>query len=145
MKRSVLMVLLVWFLITAWGSNAAQAASVSLNLGGDYWLDRGGMFELMLRAQGNVARRIALAGRVGAMVVTSPNEVGIPADLIFQIRLRKAYIEGMAGPWILFEGEPIRAHLAMGFGIRGGPISLGMEIGWLNPHGMVGMRAGFAI
>ncbi|MFZ5471705.1 MAG: hypothetical protein ACOZIN_19940 [Myxococcota bacterium] len=141
MKRIALGLLLATLL------PATAEAGVRLGLGADYWLTRRGLFELTVSVDGHLARHILLGGRFGGLVSTLPNTIGIPLDLQLRGELAggRVYLEGMGGPWILFEGAPLRAHVAFGFGIQSGSLSAGLEVGWLDPDPSVGLRFTFRI
>jgi hypothetical protein len=122
-------------------------AGVRVGLGGDYWVNRSGLFNLTLTAEGAVTRVIRVGGRFGALVTTSPNTFGVPLDLSLRASLARGrvYVEGLAGPWILFQNDPVRAHVAFGFGISGGGFQIGLEVGYLTPAPIAGLRLAFNI
>lgn len=143
--RSGLGGLLVVGLLLAPTSSRASA-DVRLGLGADYWLDRGAAFNFTLGVDADVVGPISVGARFGALLVTEPNTFAVPADVVLRANLgrnRRVYIEGLAGPWIFFEGETFRAHGAFGFGIQGRSVSLGLEVGYLQPKPIVGLRLGW--
>ncbi len=123
----------------------ASASEVRLGLGADYWVNRLGLFNLTLAVDGNLTRHLSLGGRAGALVTSLPNTFGIPLDLQFRALLgdSRVYLEAMAGPWILFTSDPVRAHAAFGFGLATRSVDVGLELGWLDPGPIVGVRVAF--
>lgn len=123
---------------------ARADAAVELGLGGDYWVDRGGLFNLNLKASTPLAGPLSIGGRFGALLATEANTFGIPLDVILRATFsRRVYAEAMAGPWILFHDDPVRAHVGFGFGLQGQTVSFGVEVGWLDPAAMAGLRLGW--
>jgi hypothetical protein len=61
-------------------------------------------------------------------------------------RSRRVYAEGLVGPWIVFDDDDtLRLHAAFGFGVLTRSYSLGVEVGWLDPTSMVGVRIAFPL
>jgi len=57
-------------------------ASTELGLGADWWVSpEGGGFQLTLALDTPLAKALTIGGRFGAMVLTSPNDFGVPVDL----------------------------------------------------------------
>jgi hypothetical protein len=123
----------------------AAAPSLRLNFGADYWIDRAGQFSATLAVLGRLTNEIAAGVRFGALINTQPTTVGIPLDLDLRVSLSKLYLEGTAGPWILFTDSPVRAHVAFGFGLQSHSISFGLELGWLDPAALLGVRLGIRL
>ncbi len=125
--------------------SSSEAANIRLGLGADYWLTQSGAFQFTLGVDTHLAGPLFLGGRFGAMLATSPNTLGVPIDLVLHANLtRRFYIEGLAGPWILFEGDTFRAHAAFGFGLQSGALSFGVEVGYLTPKPTIGLRLGYS-
>jgi hypothetical protein len=125
---------------------AARAASpLSLRLGGDYLLDGGpGIFSFQLGLEHPLGRVVSVGGRFGALLTTSPTTGGVPLDVFLRFRAGRAYFEGLGGPWILFQGDTLRGHAAVGFGLLTRDFELGGEIGFLSPdRTQLGIRLGF--
>jgi hypothetical protein len=120
-------------------------ASVRLGFGADYWFDRAAEFNFTLGLLGTLTREVSAGVRFGALVVTGPATAGIPLDLQLRVALSKLYLEGSAGPWILFTDRPVRAHAAFGFGLQTRTVSFGIELGWLDPAALLGLRLGLRI
>ncbi len=120
-------------------------ASVRLGFGADYWIDRAGEFNFTLGALGTLTRGVSAGVRFGALLVTQPATAGIPLDLQLRVAVSRLYLEGSAGPWILFTDRPVRAHAAFGFGLQTGIVSFGIELGWLDPAALLGARLGLRI
>lgn len=126
---------------------AAEAAQVRLGLGADYQVARRGLLELMLTVDGAVARYVRVGGRFGALATTGGPTFGVPLDLAVRAELasRRVYLEGLVGPWVMFDDRLIHLHAAIGFGLQSGGLSFGIEVGWLDPSPMAGLRLAFAI
>lgn len=123
----------------------SEAADVRAGLGADYWIDQSPAFSFTLGVEGRVARPVAVGVRFGAALFTDGNDVGIPLDLYLRANVaRSVYIEGMAGPWIVFgRDDEFRAHAAFGFGLQGKSASIGIEVGYLEPDPVIGLRLGY--
>jgi hypothetical protein len=123
----------------------AAAAAYRLGLGANYWFAKSGIFDLTLAVTTPVARSVSVGARLGAALVTSPSTAALPLDLVLRGAFRRAYVEGVAGPWIFFEGDAVRAHAGMGFGLRARDISAGIEIAYLDPDAILGFKLSFAL
>jgi hypothetical protein len=65
----------------------------------------------------------------------------VPLDLGLRLGLGRFYLEALAGPWIFFSGDALRAHGALGFGLTTQGISVGLELGGLtSTSGLIGGR-----
>jgi hypothetical protein len=124
-------------------------AGLSLGLGADYWVDpEVGAFQLTLAVDRPLARRVTAAARVGLLVTSGPNDVAVPIDLRLRMWTRRSrlYFEGLVGPWLFFDGDDwLRAHVGLGLGILSKSMSLGVEVGWLDPSAILGIRLGFRL
>jgi hypothetical protein len=123
----------------------SEAAIVRLHAGADYQLDTTPLFLLALGVETPLAGPLSIGGRFGALIATRPNDLGAPIDLVLRLRFGRTpiYVEGTAGPWIFFGGDTFRGHGAFGFGFQGRSISLGLEVGWLDPKALIGARLGW--
>ncbi|MFL5319288.1 MAG: hypothetical protein ACJ790_06490 [Myxococcaceae bacterium] len=123
-------------------------AEVRLGLGADYQFYRRGLINLTLAVDGALARHIRVGGRFGALLANGP-EVGAPIDLDVRAVLGngKVYLEGLVGPWLMFGQSDYLFHLhgAFGFGLQSSSFEFGVEVGWLDPSAIVGLRLGFRI
>jgi len=117
-------------------------ASIRFGLGADYWIDRSGEFNLTLAALAPLTRVLAAGVRFGALIATEPTTAGVPLDLQLRASIARLYLEASAGPWILFTDRPVRAHAAFGFGLQARSVSFGIEVGWLDPNALLGVRFG---
>lgn len=127
---------------------AAPAQQLRAGIGGDYLFDGDGIFELTLSVEGRLARRVAVEGRFGGLIVTSSSPtLGVPLD--FGLRLTpggRAYVEALVGPWIFFRGDAVRGHGEFGFGLEQRAFSFGIAVGFLtNANAMIGARLGWRI
>ncbi len=143
--RRISAVAAVSLAVLAWARPAR--ASAELGLGGDYLFDpHQGEFQLTLGVDGRLARHVTVGARVGAALLTDPGRLGIPIDARIRFHAQRVYFEAMAGPWIVFdEASNVRFHGAVGFGILQRSVSIGLEVGYLNPTAMVGIRLIFPI
>jgi hypothetical protein len=124
---------------------ARAAAPLSLRLGGDYLLDGGpGLFSLQLGVERPLGRVVSVGARFGGLVTTSPSTAGVPLDVFLRFRFDRAYFEGVGGPWIFFQGDTVRGHAAVGFGLLSSGFEFGGEIGYLSSgRTQLGVRLGF--
>jgi len=125
--------------------SSAHAATYRLGLGANYWFEKSGIFDATLAITTTVAPRLSIGGRFGAALVTSPSTAALPLDLVVRGTFRRVYVEGIAGPWIFFEGDALRAHAGMGIGLRAGNVSAGVELAYLDPNAILGFKVAFAL
>ncbi len=117
------------------------AASIRLGFGTDYWFNRGGEFNFTAAPLASLMRGLEVGGRFGVLVATDPAIAGLPLDLQLRVSFAQAYIEGSAGPWILFVSDrPLRAHFSFGMGLQTRALAFGIEAGWLDPNAILGLR-----
>jgi len=124
----------------------SEAAGVRVGLGADYWIDESAAFNFTLGVETKLAGPLTVGARFGAMLITNGNDIGVPLDLVLRANLASSgvYIEGMAGPWLVFgRGDTFRAHAAFGFGLQGKAASIGLEVGYLEPNPTIGLRLGY--
>ncbi len=128
-------------------SAPVRAARLDLGLGAGYWFEQSAVFDADLGLRANVAGPLSVGGRFGAAMIASGSvKVGVPIDLLLHVSLGRGYLEGTAGPWLLFgESRPIRAHIGFGFGVRASAVSVGLEIGWLDPSPQLALRLAFPL
>jgi hypothetical protein len=129
----------------AWARPAS--ASLALGLGADYITDpRDGAFQLTLAPETALARHLTLGARFGVLYVTDPGRLGIPADLRLRVRFSRIYADGLVGPWIVFsDSDALKFHAAFGFGILTNSLSFGLEVGYLSPSPIIGLRIAFPL
>jgi hypothetical protein len=122
------------------------AAGTSFGLGADYLTDpSAAALELLLAADTPVARGLTLGGRIGALVATDGIGPGVPVDARLRLRVDRLYADALVGPWVFFdEGDAIRLHVALGFGIARRGLQLGLEVGWVDPTATVGVRVAWS-
>jgi len=125
--------------------NPAEASTYRLGLGANYWFEKSGIFDATLAITTPVARRLSIGGRFGAALVTSPSTAALPLDLVLRGSFRRVYVEGVAGPWIFFEGDALRAHAGLGIGLRARNVSAGIEVAYLHPNAILGFKVAFAL
>ena len=125
-------------------------AGIRLGLGADWWLYRGGEFNVTLAVDTQLLRRLYIGGRFGAYFAMLPGEIGVPIDLLLRLNLGQVYFEGLVGPWVTFggyytSGFPFRAHAALGFGLQASAVTFGLELGYLDPGAIFGIRLAWRI
>jgi hypothetical protein len=124
-------------------------AEVRLGLGADYQFYRRGLIDLTLAVDGALARHIRVGGRFGALLASGGPEVGAPIDLDVRAVVGggRVYLEGLVGPWLMFGPSDYLFHLhgAFGFGLQSSSFEFGIEVGYLDPSPIVGLRLGFRI
>jgi hypothetical protein len=124
---------------------SAQAAYYRLGLGADYWFEKSGLFNLTLGVYEPVVRHFSVGGRFGAAYVTDPSTVALPLDLVLHGDIGRMYLEGVVGPWIFFTGTAVRAHVGAGFGLHTRHLSVGLELAYLDPNAIIGLRLAFPL
>ena len=126
----------------------ARASPLSLRLGADALLNGGpGVFSLGLGVESALGRRVSVGARFGGLITTSPTSGGVPLDVFLRIRVSRAYIEGVGGPWIIFTGgDTVRGHAAVGLGLLARDLEFGAEIGFVSPdRTQLGLRIGLRL
>ena len=143
MRTRAFLPMLAAALALVWSRPAA--ASVALGLGADYLVDPSqGAFQLTLAADAPLARHVSVGARFGAMLVSGPSRLGVPIDARLRIHVQRVYFEGLVGPWIITKEDPaVRFHGAVGFGVLSRGLQLGLEVGYLDPSTMIGVRLAF--
>jgi hypothetical protein len=123
----------------------ARSTNVALGLGADYILDPElGELQLTLALETPVARGLTVGARLGALL--TEDHVGAPIDFRLRLRTRGLYIDGLVGPWLIFDsGDTVRFHGALGFGVLSGSLSFGAEVGALDDSGIIGLRLAFSL
>jgi hypothetical protein len=123
----------------------SSGGSVQLGLGADWLLDpESGAFQLTLAADRRVASNVSFGGRFGMLVLSDPGRVGVPIDARLRLHVDRLYLEGLVGPWIVFDSDDaFRFHGAIGFGLKTRSFQLGLELGYLDPTSLVGVRLAF--
>ena len=124
---------------------SADAATFRLGLGANYWFEKSGIFDATLAITTAVAPRLSIGARFGGALVTSPSTAALPLDLVVRGSFRRVYVEGVAGPWVFFEGDALRAHAGVGIGLRAGTVSAGVELAYLDPNAILGFKVAFAL
>ena len=124
----------------------SEAAAIRLGLGADYWVDESAAFNFTLGVEGRIVGALSVGARFGAVLITDGNDLGIPLDVYLRANIanNRVYIEGLVGPWIVFgRGDEFRAHAAFGFGLQGKAASIGLEVGYLDPNPIIGLKLGY--
>jgi hypothetical protein len=124
---------------------ASEAAAVRASLGANYWIDESATFDFTLGLEGHIAGPVFAGARFGATLITDGNDVGIPLDVYLHANVaRSVYIEALVGPWIVFgRDDELRAHAAFGFGLQGKAASIGVEVGYLDPDPIIGLKLAY--
>jgi hypothetical protein len=128
------------------GGGGGGGTRVALGLGADYLLDPEiGEFQLTLALETPIVRGLTAGVRFGGLI-TSDSDVGAPIDFRLRLRTHGIYVDGLIGPWLLFERHDVLdLHGAFGFGLLSGGTSIGLELGWLDGTGMLGLRLAFSL
>ena len=129
------------------GRGRSSSTNLALGLGADYLVDPElGEFQLTFALETPIARRLTAGVRFGALVTSDPTKVGAPIDFRLRLRTHGLYLDGLVGPWLVFDsGDTLRFHGAFGFGVLAGSMSLGLEVGYLDRSGIVGLRLAFSL
>jgi hypothetical protein len=143
MLRSALAAAALVLLVAA----TPAAASTALGLGADWLVDpERGALQLTLATDTRLARHVTAGVRFGGVLLSDPGDVAAAVDGRLRIRGRRIYAEGLVGPWIVFDDDDtLRLHAAFGFGVLTRSFSIGLEVGWLDPTSMVGVRIAFPL
>ena len=124
--------------------NPARAGGNEVSGAVAYWTESSAAFSATLGKFWDLPG-FQLGPRVGFAYVTSPNSVGIPADLVVRFPIATFYVEGQAGAWLFFSRDPIvRFHATGGGGLDLGVVRLGVEAGYLHNGGLFGARVSFS-
>jgi len=132
-----------------WARPAAAAPNpyVELGLGADYLASPPlGAFLLTLAGDNRVSQHLSWGGRIGLLVLTDPSRLGVPVDVRVRGHFGLIYVDGLVGPWIIFrDTDPLRFHAGIGFGVATRRVTVGLEVAYLNPTSMVGVRVAFPL
>ncbi len=122
-------------------------AGTALGIGADWLTDpNAGELQLTLAADTRLARHLSVGMRFGALWLSEPDRFGVPIDGRLRVRSSRVYAEGLVGPWIVFDDhDKVRLHAAFGFGLATRALTFGLEVGWLDPTSMVGVRVAFPL
>jgi hypothetical protein len=144
MGRSIL-IGAVLLAVLGWARPAAAAARIGF--GADWLTDPdAGALQLTLAGDTPLAKGLTGGGRIGVLLETGPGRLGVPIDGLLRLRLGRFYVEGLVGPWISFDGpDAVRLHAAIGFGLVTKALQVGLEVGWLDPTSMLGVRLAIPI
>jgi hypothetical protein len=125
----------------------AVAMGSEFGLGADYVADdNAGAFLGTVALDTALARHTTLGARFGLALESGPSRLALPLDARLRFRIRRIYLEGLAGAWIFFKGnDKLRFHAAAGGGlVLNRSVRLGLELGYLDPSSMIGARVAFA-
>jgi len=122
-------------------------AHTSLGLGADWLADpEAGELQITLAADTPLAKHVSAGVRFGMMFLAEPDRLGVPIDGRLRLRTGRIYAEGLVGPWLVFDDDnSLRLHAAFGFGLVTRSLTFGLEVGWLDPTSMVGVRIAFPL
>jgi hypothetical protein len=125
----------------------SASANLALGLGADWLVDpESGELQLTLAPETHLAKHLTLAARFGVMYLSEPDRVGVPIDGRLRYRGHRFYVEGLVGPWLVFDsGDTVRLHAAFGFGLLTSSLSFGVEVGYMDPTSMIGVRVAFPL
>jgi hypothetical protein len=131
-----------------WSVPAAAAnPGVELGLGADWLVSpEDGAFQLTLAGDQRINQHLSWGGRVGLLVLTDPTRLGVPLDVRLRGHFGRIYVEGLVGPWLVFnDSDTLRFHGAVGFGLVTRSFTVGLEVGYLDPTSLVGLRLAFPL
>jgi hypothetical protein len=131
-----------------WAVPATAAnPSIELGLGADWMVSpEDGAFQLTLAGDQRINQHLSWGGRVGLLVLTDPTRLGVPIDVRLRGHFGRIYVEGLVGPWLVFnDSDTLRFHGAVGFGLVTRHVNVGLEVGFLDPTSMVGLRLAFPL
>jgi hypothetical protein len=122
-------------------------AGTALGLGADWLTDpSAGELQLTLAADTPLVRHVTIGARFGAMWFGDGRHVGAPIDGRLRIRGARIYADGLVGPWLVFgANDVVRLHAGFGFGLLTRSLSFGVEVGWVDPTPVVGVRLAFPL
>jgi hypothetical protein len=148
MRRAIFTCLLGLAMMAA--PRISSAASIDLGLGANYWSPSPGLgvFNLDLTILEPIAHSLSVGGRLGGMVIAGDGSTnfGVPLDIDLHLSVSRIYLDVLGGPWITFASDTtVRAHAGFGFGLQTSVISFGVELAYLSPGGLAGLRLGFRI
>jgi hypothetical protein len=123
------------------------AADNTVGLGADWFtLPQDGSAMVTLATDTVLAGHLRGGGRIGFLLGTGDLGPTVPIDGRLRYLVNRLYVDGLLGPWILFEnGGSVRLHGAIGFGIARRGFELGLEVGYADPSAMVGVRLAWRI
>jgi len=126
---------------------AAASPDVELGLGADWLVSpQDGAFQLTLGGDQRINQHLSWGGRVGLLVLTDPTRLGVPIDARLRGHFGRIYVEGLVGPWLVFnDSDTVHFHGAVGFGLAMRSFTVGLEVGYLNPTSLVGLRLAFPL
>ena len=123
-------------------------AELRLEAGGHYWVGRSGLFEAGLAVETRMARALSVGGRFGGFVTTGPGSLGVPLDLTLRFHLARgqAWLAAYGGAFLDFGGGTwLRGHASVAFGLKSHGVLIGLEIGYLQPAPLMGLRFAWRI
>ena len=143
--RSVRTLLLAVAILLAARPAAAANPYVELGAGADWLTTTGdGAFQLTLAGDNRINPHLSWGGRIGLLALTGPGRLGVPIDVRLRGHFGRIYVDGLVGPWLIFrDTDPLRFHAGIGFGLETRSVNIGLEVGYLNPNSMVGLRLAF--
>lgn len=128
---------------------AAAQTQVGFYAGANYWMPtQSALFDAGLKIGAKLADNFSVGFRGGFYITPEGDRLGVPLDafLHYQVHRTPVYIEAMVGPWLsLSGGDFMRTHAGVGFGMKFGALSLGVEGAYLAPGGMLGARFAIAL
>lgn len=124
----------------------AEAIGLGVDLGAGSWVLEGLQADLHLRVDHEFFDMLKIGIRPGIELTQYEpvSRFGVPLDAFVRVKLAVIYLEALGGMyWIPSSIDPIRAHLAGGFGVQIWKFSVGIEVGYLQPSLNVLGRVGF--
>ncbi len=124
----------------------AHAIGLGVDVGAGSWLLEGLQGDVHLKVDQEFFDLLKIGLRPGvALTLNEPYpRVAFPLDLSLKLKLAFFYLEALGGLfWIPSSVDPVRAHLAGGFGVQIWKFLVGVEVGYLQPSLNVLGRVGF--
>ncbi len=139
--------------VLLWAGSAQARTSGGRTLGAEFGLgadylpdDDAGSFMGTVAVDTPIAQHLTMGGRFGLALESDPSRFAVPLDARLRFKLRRFYMDGLAGGWLFFKGEDhFRFHAGVGAGfLLSRTVRIGAELGYLDPSMMIGVRIAFA-
>jgi hypothetical protein len=118
-------------------SAAAWAADpgpkLRIGIGGDYAFPYRFVPSAFLGVSVPLTKELWLGGRIGGFSASNTTTGGFfDLDVRYMVT-EMVYVGAVGGPWYVIDGgSPLRIHAAAQVGVQLGPLSFGLEGGWLQ-------------
>ena len=124
-----------------WCHPGEARAEARLAIGANYWMTKQGVFDLTLAIDTRLVSTLNVGGRFGGALAVDPEIIMVPVDLFLRFVLaRRFYLEALGGAWVAIDPTELLGHFAFGIGIRTAGVNFGVELGYLDPRAIVGIK-----